>query len=843
MKMVFSSHIKYRVNTLNGKATVLGHCKMSLIYMILAITIYIVSVPILASCVSASNLRNPELSTPFPQIESIANKTLVVWQDNSTGNNEIYFHSDDGGSKFSSKKNLSNSTGDSQFPQIESIANRTRVVWQDNSTGNNEIYLRDSTDGGNSFGPPINLSNSTGNSEFPQIESIANRTRVVWQDDSTGNNEIYLRDSTDGGNSFGPPINLSNSTGNSEFPQIESIANRTRVVWQDDSTGNNELYLLVYDRASKFSSKKNLSNSTGDSQFPQIESIANRTLVVWQDNSTGNNEIYVRKSSTEGSKFSSKKNLSNSTGNSQFPQIESIANRTLVVWQDNSTGNNEIYLLVYDGGSKFSSKKNLSNSTGDSQFPQIESIANRTLVVWQDNSTGNNELYIRESTDGGNKFGKPEKIFRPNIQFGEPTVVDSNLKVEKVTSGIAFPTHMDFLGNDDILVLEKNEGMVKRVINGSVLNYTLLDVPVATSVERGMLGIAVQKINNGSTYVFLYFTESEKDGDDISERMPPLGNRLYRYELIENKLVNPKLLLDLPATPGPAHNGGKVLVGPDGNIYLTIGDLNPLSSKKQNASSFTKAQNHGEASNADGRAGILRVTQNGEAVNGGILGHESPLNKYFAYGIRNSFGIDFDPVTGVLWDTENGPQYGDEINLVEPGFNSGWNRVQGFWEPNGPYPGNFTNLPKELVDFNGTSKYSSPEFAWYQPSPGLTAIKFLNSDKLGKKYMNDLFVADFHNGNIYRFELDSSRSGLLLDSNLKDKISNSTGESQEFVFGTGFGGITDLAIGPDGYIYVLSLFQGGADCDTAKYLTASCISYTTELQGTIFRIVPMDSVN
>jgi aldose sugar dehydrogenase len=385
--------------------------------------------------------------------------------------------------------------------------------------------------------------------------------------------------------------------------------------------------------------------------------------------------------------------------------------------------------------------------------------------------------------------------------------------------------------------------MVKRVINGSVLNHTLLDVPVANSVERGMLGIAVKKINNGPTYVFLYFTESEKDGGDVSERKPPLGNRLYRYELIQNRLVNPKLLLDLPATPGPAHNGGKVLVGPDGNIYLTIGDLNPFNSKKQNTSSFTKAQNHGEGLNADGRAGILRVTQNGEAVNGGILGHESPLNKYFAYGMRNSFGIDFDPVTGVLWDTEDGPQYGDEINLVEPGFNSGWNRVQGFWEPNGPYPGNFTNFPKGLFDFNGTSKYSSPELAWYQPTPGLSALKFLDSDKLGKKYMNDLFVADFHNGNIYRFELENNRSGLILDYNLKDKISNSPAESQEFVFGTGFGGITDLAIGPDGYIYVLSLFQGGDDCDTAKYLTPSCISYTTQLQGTIFRIIPKNSIN
>ena len=56
------------------------------------------------------------------------------------------------------------------------------------------------------------------------------------------------------------------------------------------------------------------------------------------------------------------------------------------------------------------------------------------------------------------------------------------------------------------------------------------------------------------------------------------------------------------------------------------------------------------------------------------------ISKYYAYGIRNSFGLDFDPITGKLWDTENGPTFGDEINLVEPGFNSGWNKIQGIWK-------------------------------------------------------------------------------------------------------------------------------------------------------------------
>ncbi|MFI5405242.1 MAG: PQQ-dependent sugar dehydrogenase [Nitrososphaerales archaeon] len=467
-------------------------------------------------------------------------------------------------------------------------------------------------------------------------------------------------------------------------------------------------------------------------------------------------------------------------------------------------------------------------------------IGNKTLVR-QDNSTdystANKDINLRESAYGGNTSIDLKNTTLSNIQYNYPRVLDSDLKVELVTSGIKFPTHMAFLGQNDILVLEKNDGTVKRVTNGLIQNGALIDVPVANAVERGMLGIAIQKINNGPTFVYLYFTESVKDGDDVSERKLPLGNRLYRYELIQDKLANPKVLLDLPTAPGPAHNGGKLIVGPDGNLYLTIGDLNPNNSRAKNAT-FSQAQNHAEGLKADGRGGILKITTNGNAVEGGILGGQSPLNKYFAYGIRNSFGIDFDPVTGLLWDTENGPQFGDEINLVRAGFNSGWNRVQGAWEPNGPYPGNHTNNPHRLFDFNGKGEYRTPALTWLQPPPGLTGIKFLNSDNLGKKYENDMFVGDFHNGNIYHFKLSHDRTRLQLDPPLQDKIANNLQETRNVIFGEGFGGITDLEVGPEGYLYVLSLFQGGNDCDTAKYQSPSCISYTTPMEGTIFRIVP-----
>ncbi|HKG32069.1 MAG TPA: PQQ-dependent sugar dehydrogenase [Nitrososphaeraceae archaeon] len=246
-----------------------------------------------------------------------------------------------------------------------------------------------------------------------------------------------------------------------------------------------------------------------------------------------------------------------------------------------------------------------------------------------------------------------------------PSIKDPNLGVELVSSdGLEFPTSMAFLGPDDILVLEKEKGTVQRIVNGKMLPAPVLTVNVATEVERCMCGIAVSKSDIGNVYVFLYFTEAGASGSGtdgtISSTSEPIGNRLYRYEWINNQLVNPKLLLDLPAIPGPRHNGGVVTIGPDNNVYTIIGDVDGHQTQAQN-------QESGEEP-TDGTSGILRITQDGQPVVGmpvsgeGILGNYYPLNLYYAYGIRNSFGFDFDPVTGNIWDTENGPGY--EMKLI-----------------------------------------------------------------------------------------------------------------------------------------------------------------------------------
>jgi glucose/arabinose dehydrogenase len=371
-----------------------------------------------------------------------------------------------------------------------------------------------------------------------------------------------------------------------------------------------------------------------------------------------------------------------------------------------------------------------------------------------------------------------------------PSVNDTRLTVEQVAEGLVSPTTMAFLDEETILVLEKDNGRVRVIEDGELQPEPLLDVAVANDGERGMLGTAVSRENDTTTYVFLYFTESGGgvDGDDM-RGVPPAGNRLYRYELQGNQLVNPTLLLDLPALPGPRYNGGPVVIGPDNNVYVIIGDV---------GGHTTMVQNFENGPGADGTSGILRVGKNGE-VPEPIIGTDSFGKYYFAYGIRSSYGMDFDPMTGVLWDTENGAPFVDEINLVDAGFNSGWKIVQGMVPPDYNLTG--------LVMFNEESHYSNPEFTWTEPVDP-TALEFFNSSALGQEYENDMFVGDIGNGAIYHFELNENRSAFVLEGTLDDTVANTPEESEDTIFGTGFGGITDIKTGPDGYLYILSFVDG-----------------------------------
>jgi len=153
--------------------------------------------------------------------------------------------------------------------------------------------------------------------------------------------------------------------------------------------------------------------------------------------------------------------------------------------------------------------------------------------------------------------------------FGDPSIVDSNFIVETVVDDLSTPTTMAFLGPDDILVLQKNDGKVMRVLSGELQATPVLDVPVANRFEEGLLGIAIVQ-SPPSTFVYLYFTEASNDGDTA------IANRVYRYtwNSVSEQLESPVLVLELPMNLDKGHHNGGVLVTDlDNEIFAVIGDV------------------------------------------------------------------------------------------------------------------------------------------------------------------------------------------------------------------------------------------------------------------------------
>jgi glucose/arabinose dehydrogenase len=413
--------------------------------------------------------------------------------------------------------------------------------------------------------------------------------------------------------------------------------------------------------------------------------------------------------------------------------------------------------------------------------------------VWEVHEN-NNRLVQKASRSGDENInvipaqlssGNSNNTFQVLPDPTPPTLSDPNIRVEKVIAGLESPTSMAFLDNDDIIITQKDNGRVRLVSNGVLQPQPILQVPVLNNSERGLLGVAIANTTTGSSTktVFLYYTEPVGD---------QARNRIYRYEWNGvNNLSGGRLILDLPGEPGPNHNGGKMQIGPDGMLYAVKGDLNRDG----------MLQNVRDGPPPDDTSVILRVDYNGNGVGNALSAMGVDLSKYYAYGIRNSFGFDFDPLTGVLWDVEDGPTDYDEINIVLPGFNSGWQRVMG--------PLGIEGITAEdLVLFQG-SHYADPVFSWLR-SEGVTDMEIFNSTSLGEEYAYNMFVGDINNGNLYFFTINGNRSGLDLGGipGLEDFVANNSEELNAVILGRGFsGGITDIQTGPDGYLYILT-FSG-----------------------------------
>jgi hypothetical protein len=459
------------------------------------------------------------------------------------------------------------------------------------------------------------------------------------------------------------------------------------------------------------------------------------------------------------------------------------------------------------------------------------------------------------------------------------------------------------------LVLEKDSGKVKRVVEGDVV-ATVLDLSVNNFSERGLLGIALHPAFPTNPGVYLFWTcravadpdadpfqpEETRCSDDhivglpdtnLVLQVPMLGNRVDRFEWDGSALTydhNLEMLLafqndgaPVPAGQGddadgphgqqPArgnHDGGILAFGADGKLYVMFGDTGrrgalqnlpcgPTATECDGPEDITPDDQFGGPEPDDDHFSgvILRLNDDGTtpsdnpfATAGASLPAEvrDNIRRIFAYGIRNSFGMAVDPMSGSLWQQENGEDAFDEINRVDAGMNSGWIQVAGpssrvaqfrEIETTSLHHEDFPNLqqfrwgperiastPAEalsrLFELPG-SRYSEPEFSWkHVLAP--SAIGFQDGSGLGRQYRGDLFVGfsttDTLGGPLFRFNLTGNRRAIAVDDpRLNDRVADNVTfhemtESESLVFGTDFGIVTDIETGPDGNLFVVSLDHG-----------------------------------
>ena len=383
---------------------------------------------------------------------------------------------------------------------------------------------------------------------------------------------------------------------------------------------------------------------------------------------------------------------------------------------------------------------------------------------------------------------------------GGPIANDPTLSIDPVVSGLVEPTALAFVGAGDFLVLEKSVGKVRRVTGGVLNGTAVLDLHVEGDEERGLLGIALHPDFATNDLVYLFYNPSNEMNDTAT------GG--FGYDNVVDRFTwDPSanggagsLTFDMNILTVHSdvnyHTGGSISFGPDGTLYGVIGDggHNDL---------LTNGQLQNNAIGAPDDTGIVfRVNDDGTVPDDNPFEGLAGMEKVFSYGLRNSFGITWDPLNGNLWETENGEDDYDEVNLIPAGMNGGWADIMG------PDSRDAQNV-SDLFAFAG-SAYSDPEFSWLEVVAP-TGLAFGGS-ALGE-YENDLFVGDFNNGFLYHFPLNGGRTGLALEGNLADRVADSSNERDSVRVASGFStgpysGISDLETGPDGALYVLSFGLG-----------------------------------
>jgi aldose sugar dehydrogenase len=346
-----------------------------------------------------------------------------------------------------------------------------------------------------------------------------------------------------------------------------------------------------------------------------------------------------------------------------------------------------------------------------------------------------------------------------------------NFKVVTVVEGLKNPWSMAWLPNGDMLVTERG-GTLRIVRGGKLLPDPVAGVPkVRAQGQGGLLEVAVHPNFAQNRFIYLSYAKPNEDGKQGT-------TGLTRAKFENDKLVDAKEIFEAKAwNEAPGHFGGKIAFDNQNHIFMSVGDkMAGLFPRRPDGAMDPNLEGHPAQNLGSHQGKILRLNDDGTVpADNPFVGQAGKLPEIWSYGHRHPQGLAFNAETGALWETEHGPQGGDELNLIERGKNYGWPVIG--------YGANYT-LGTEIHASRSKEGMEQPK-AYFVPSIGISGLAIYAGDKF-PNWKGNAFTGGMA-GNyrqLVRFALNGpvvvNREPLL-----KDQFR-----------------IRDVRTGPDGFLYI-----------------------------------------
>ena len=351
----------------------------------------------------------------------------------------------------------------------------------------------------------------------------------------------------------------------------------------------------------------------------------------------------------------------------------------------------------------------------------------------------------------------PEATPTPdNEAAATPEATEAEPEVEVVATGLTVPWALDFAPDGRIFVTERG-GNLRVIENGQLRADPVGQVSVHAVGEGGLMGLALDPDFGDNQWLYVMYTYAEGQ---------QTRNRISRFTLTDDGFTDEVILVD--AIPGARiHNGGRLIIGPEGTLYATTGDAGVPS----------LAQDMGSLAGK-----ILRLNRDGSVPD------DNPFDGSYIYslGHRNPQGLAFQPGTDVLFSTEHGPTGDlglccrDELNRIVPGGNYGWPYVSG------------TDIvdPERAAELDLIDPIFSSGLDTWAPA----GAAFYDQGPLSQ-WQGDLFFGGLRGRHLRRVELGGADDGEHQD--------------DEVLYSEAYGRIRAVRMGPDGYLYFTTSNRDG----------------------------------